>query len=113
MRTQKSIQLQAWAQAAIKTLTTEEILERLDRLRTYYLLCWEATAEAGTQKGSNQYYSFISRITNLLDKIEKRQVQADVEVAKTIMAYPLMLADSEELDFSHLLEGFNGGVKVC
>lgn len=94
-----------WAQAQLKTYTTEEILTQLYKVRTFYLNCWISDLEKGNIKEGPHYYSMIKRVTNLFEDIRNQRGQADVLTAQTMAMYPLMLAPSEMIDFSSLLDG--------
>lgn len=105
MGTQAKSRALIWAQAQIKTYSTDEILEQLDKVRTFYLNCLVSDLEKGNIKDGPHYLTMVKRITRLFEDIRNERGDADVITARTIAKYPLLLAPSEMIDFGHLLDG--------
>lgn len=110
MRTSKDEKIKAqryadlWAAAQLKTFSIDEILERLERFRTFYVMAWEECLSRGAVHEAGQFYSMISNITQLFMDLAAEQVRPELVLAQSVMRVPLMLAPMERLDFAHLLD---------
>lgn len=94
-----------WADSEGITYTTDEVLTILRRIRAFYLSLWQSQLEDGDIELNAFCKAMTEDLTALFSKIENERAQADVEVAKTITRYPLMLAPAEAVDFAHILDG--------
>lgn len=104
MGTSKNKYALLWAKAQLQEYGTEEIVKRLYKFRTFYVLAWEKCLETGEPEDAGQWCAMIGRISSLLRDIEQEKMTADVAVGRAMVAYPLMIAPAESLDFAHLLD---------
>ena len=93
-----------WAASQLKLYTADEILDRLERFRTFYVNAWQDCLQTGDIYEANHFYTMIRRITSLFVDIDAEKSIKEVAVAQAVMRVPLMLAPMESLDFSHLLD---------
>lgn len=94
-----------WASTKGVEMSTDECLELLKRIRTYYMKVWEAQNEQGEVTLTGFCKTMIEDVNKILLAIETERVQADIEIAKTIERYPLMLAPANQIDLMHALDG--------
>jgi len=94
-----------WAAAQLRTFTKDDIVERLTRFRTFYVMAWEDCLVRGEITEARSFYGMIDRITSLMADLAAEKAPAGLTVARAVMSAPLMLAPMENLDFAHLLDG--------
>lgn len=91
-----------WARSQLETYSNEQIIKRLARFRTFYIMAWEHCLEAGAVSEAGQFYAMVDRITRLFVDIENEKADPGTVVAQTMIRHPLMLAPMEDLDFKDL-----------
>jgi hypothetical protein len=91
-----------WARSQLETYSNEQIIKRLARFRTFYVMAWEHCLETGAVSEAGQFYSMVDRITRLFVDIESEKADPGTVVAQTMIRHPLMLAPMEDLDFAGL-----------
>jgi len=80
-----------WALTREGTMSTEEILVRLDQYRTYYIHLWEHLLESGNPSDTEMCLTMTKAITCLFEDLRNERGRADVIIERTIMQYPLVL----------------------
>lgn len=94
----------AWASSKLETFTTSQLVDYLNKTRTFFARLMMAQLEAGEMDYIKYCIDRISDITKLFEDIENGKAQADIEMAKTIWAQPIMLDGVNCVDLNHFLE---------
>ena len=93
-----------WKVDSVVELSTTECVELLRRIRTYYMHAWMHQLAEGEILYTSFFESMVEKVNGLIVSIETERVQADTEIAKTIVKYPLMLSTREQTDLMHALD---------
>lgn len=92
-----------WEQSKHHAITTTEAVELLQRCRAFYLSCIDDALERGEPHLVPFFEERIQATAKIIVDIEEELVQADIEIAKTIVRTPLLLAPKEQIDLAHAM----------
>lgn len=94
----------AWVDSKLETFTTSQLVEHLNKGRTFFMRLMMSQLEAGELDYVKYCIDRVSEITKLFEDIENGKAQADIGMAKTIWAQPIMLDGVNCVDLNHFLE---------
>lgn len=87
-----------WARSELQKLTTDEVVERLSRMRTFFIIASEEAYARGDLKEGDAFRGRLLGLAKLVAEIEAGRKTTGPEIGHSIIAYPIMLAPVDTED---------------